>query len=184
MNSGFLKTLALAIVLTAVLIIAVNVIGDFAVRPNPGYSPGQVTEKQPAAQEPTTQKSAPVKEPEAMAEDLPTLLAKADPEQGKKTFRRCKGCHTVIEGARNLVGPNLWNVVGRAKGSTEGYKYSQTVGGLGGEWSYDDLDAFLTNPRAYAKGTKMMFKGLKKPAQRASVIAYLRTLSDNPKPLP
>ena len=82
------------------------------------------------------------------------------------------------------MGPNLWDVVGRAKASVNGYGYSSALQEKGGEWSYAHLDAFLLNPKLYAKGTKMSFSGLKKASDRAAVIAYLRSLSDSPKPLP
>ena len=186
MNSGFLKTLALSIVLTIVLVVAVNVIGDFAVRPNPGYSPDQVAGEQPAAQKQVEAQApaAAVVAATPVATDLSSLLASVDPADAKKAFRACKSCHASTEDGRKLVGPNLWNVVGRDKGSQEGYKYSAGLASLGGQWTYDDLDAFLSNPRGYVKGTKMAFKGFSKPEGRAKVIAYLRSLSANPKPLP
>ena len=180
MNPGFIKTLALSIVLTAVLIVVVNVIGDFAVRPNPGYSPNQSPMKQAEEQEPAAQKPAAM----AKTDDLSSLLASIDPATAKRAFRKCKGCHASAAEARNLVGPNLWGVVGRPKASYEGYKYSSAFRGLDGDWTYEDLNTFLTDPRGFAKGTKMMFKGIKKPAGRAAVIAHLRGLSANPKPLP
>ena len=83
-----------------------------------------------------------------------------------------------------MVGPNLWNVVGRTKASVEEYKYSGALKEMKGDWSYGNLDAFLLNPKSYVKGTKMSFSGLKKVSDRAAVIAYLRSLSDTPKPLP
>ncbi len=182
MNSGLIKTLGLSILLTLVLIIVVNVIGDFAVRPKPGYSPEKVASQQNEAKKPEAETSPPA----AVVNDLtlPALLASVDPEKSKKSFRKCKGCHSSEENARKLIGPNLWNVVGRAKASQDGYKYSKAMSELGGEWSYEDLDTFLSDPRGYAKGTKMMFKGIRTPAGRAMVIAYLRALSDSPKPLP
>ena len=87
--------------------------------------------------------------------------------------------------AARKVGPNLWDVVGRPKASQPPAQVLSGVrADLGGAWTYQDLDKFLTSPKAFAKGNKMTFKGLKKAAARAAVIAYLRSLSDQPKPLP
>ena len=107
-----------------------------------------------------------------------------DAAAGKKVFKKCKSCHTVAKGGKNTVGPNLWDVVGKAKASTAGFAYSGVLKEKGGDWTYADLDAFLLSPKGFAKGTKMSFAGLKKTGDRAAVIAYLRSLSDSPKPLP
>jgi len=116
--------------------------------------------------------------------DLATLLADADPAAGKKAFSKCKACHTVDDGGKNKVGPNLWDIVGKAKAGVDGFKYSGAFTDLGGEWTYEDLDAFLAKPKEFAPGTKMTFAGMKKAGDRAAIIAYLRSLSDSPKPLP
>ncbi|MCZ6467840.1 MAG: cytochrome c family protein [Alphaproteobacteria bacterium] len=112
------------------------------------------------------------------------LLASADAGDGRKIFRMCKACHTADKGGRHKVGPNLWDVVGRAKAGAGGYRFSGVLAGLGGTWTFADLDAFLARPKAFAPGTKMTFRGVKKAADRAAVILYLRSLSDSPKPLP
>ena len=88
------------------------------------------------------------------------------------------------KGGRNTVGPNLWEVVGRAKAGGGGFRYSSALKRLGGAWTYADLDGFLTKPKAFAPGTKMSLSGLKKASDRADLIAYLRSLSEQPKPLP
>ncbi len=116
--------------------------------------------------------------------DTLTLLAAATPLKGEKVFKKCKSCHTVNKGGRNMVGPNLWDVIGRTKASIASYGYSSALKSMQGEWSYANLDAFLLSPKSYLKGTKMSFSGLKKVEDRAAVIAYLRSLSDSPKPLP
>jgi cytochrome c len=97
-----------------------------------------------------------------------------DAAKGEKVFKKCKACHVVEEG-KNKTGPSLYGVVGRAAGSVEGYKYSKAMAGSGLVWDAETLDAYLTNPKKYLKGTKMAFAGLKKEKDRANVIAYLAT---------
>lgn len=117
-------------------------------------------------------------------DDALALLASADPAKGLKVFKKCGACHTATEGGKNKVGPALWDVVGRAKAGADGFKFSDVLKEKGGDWSYEDLDQFLANPKGYAKGTKMSFAGLKKAGDRAAVILYLRSLSASPLPLP
>jgi cytochrome c len=117
--------------------------------------------------------------------DILPLIAAADVAQGEKVFGKCKSCHTVNEGGANGVGPNLWNVVGGPHAHIDGFNYSAAMAAMHDrKWSYEELDAFLLSPKSYAPGTKMTFAGLSKPEDRAAVIAYLRTLSNNPLPLP
>ena len=117
-------------------------------------------------------------------ESLAARLAAADAKHGAKVFRKCKACHTDDKSGKNKVGPNLWGVIGRKVGSEAGFSYSDAITGLGGEWTYDRLDEYLTSPKAYAPGNKMSFAGLKKPGDRAAVLLYLREHSDSPPPLP
>lgn len=112
------------------------------------------------------------------------LLASADVAAGKKLVKKCTACHSLDKGGKNKIGPNLWNIVGAEKARVAGYKYSKALSAAGGAWSWDALDAFIANPKAALKGTKMSFAGVKKAQQRADLLAYLRSLSDSPKPLP
>ncbi|MDH5556546.1 MAG: cytochrome c family protein [Alphaproteobacteria bacterium] len=126
-------------------------------------------------------------EPEAPAdggEGVAALLAAADADAGAKVSKKCASCHSFDKGGPNKVGPNLWDIVGRPIAGGEGYKYSDALSGLGGEWSYDKLDGFLAKPKDFAAGTKMSFAGLKSAEDRANLIAFLRGFSDSPKPLP
>ncbi|MFC7472819.1 c-type cytochrome [Dankookia sp. GCM10030260] len=113
------------------------------------------------------------------------LMAAADPEKGGALFRRqCAVCHTANEGGKSGVGPNLYDVVGKPHGHLEGFNYSAVLKGKPGPWNYEELSAWLLAPAQYAPGTRMGFVGLKNPEDRANVIAYLRSLSANPLPLP
>lgn len=134
-----------------------------------------------AAEHPAAGAKPTAAEPE---EPIAKLLAAATPERGEQAAKPCATCHTFTKGGPNKIGPNLWGVVGRPKGTEGGFSYSDAIKSKGGNWTVEDLNAFLTSPRTYAPGTKMSFAGLPKGSDRANVIAYLNTLSDNPAPLP
>jgi len=132
----------------------------------------------------TPQTAAPAARQEAALEPIAPLLAAADVKAGETQSRKCVACHTFTEGGPNRVGPNLWNIVGAPKAHIDGFAYSPAIKDKGGEWTYENLNAFLANPRQYAPGTKMAFAGMPKAEDRAALIAWLRTLSAAPKPLP
>lgn len=109
--------------------------------------------------------------------DFASLVATADAEKGKKVFSKCKACHKLEEGKKG-VGPTLYEILDRDIANMEGFKYSSALTALEGDWTADALNAFIENPKGYAKGTKMSFKGLKKESDRANLIAYLATVGD------
>ena len=107
-----------------------------------------------------------------------SALAEGDAAAGEKVFRKCKACHQIGDGAKNKIGPILNGIVGNEIASVEGFKYSKAFLAKKDEglvWTEEVLDAYLTKPRKYIKGTKMSFAGLKKEGDRANVIAYLMT---------
>ncbi|MFN8694553.1 MAG: c-type cytochrome [Holosporales bacterium] len=112
------------------------------------------------------------------------LMASASVEEGMKSAKKCAACHSFDKGGPNKVGPNMWNVVGSKHGHTEGYSYSAALLAKPGIWDYEGLNQFLLAPKTYIPGTKMAFAGIKDDKERANLIAYLRSLSDNPVPLP
>ena len=122
------------------------------------------------------------------AESVLPLLASADVSAGEAVFKRCGACHTIEQGGPNKVGPNLWGVVDRPIASHEGFSYSGALKEFseGGQkhWTYQNLDQFLKSPKGLVPGTAMSFAGLNKDEDRADLIAYLRTLADQPAPLP
>jgi cytochrome c len=178
----------------------------------PGFEPAAKVEKAEAAAKPDTpaKEAAPATAPaakpaETKATEAPkdatakdaaaapaagggdevlTLLAKASADNGKAVFGKCKSCHVNEKGKASSVGPNLWGVVNRAKGSYEGFKYSEGMLAKGGNWTFADLSAFIRNPKGYVPATKMVFNGIASPADEADLIAYLATLADTPVALP
>lgn len=128
----------------------------------------------------TDTQQATIPAPSALAD----LLKTADVAAGEKAGKKCMACHSFDKGGPAKIGPNLWDIVGAKQARTQAYKYSDALKSLAGEWSYEELDRFLSAPKEYVGGTKMAFPGLKSAEERAAVIAWLRTLSDSPRPLP
>jgi len=112
------------------------------------------------------------------------LLAKADLAAGEASAKKCAACHTFEKGGPNRIGPNLFDVVGRKPGQVAGFAYSKPMASTPEDWNYEHLNKFLANPKAVVPGTKMAFAGIPKVEERAALIAWLRSKSDAPKPLP
>lgn len=107
-------------------------------------------------------------------------FAQGDATEGENVYKKCKACHMVGEGAKNRVGPPLNDIFGRVAGTQTDYKYSKAMIGKSEEcliWTEETLTEYVANPRAYIKGTKMSFAGLKKEDDQEDLIAYLLLFS-------
>src|SRR6476646_3163798 len=140
----------------------------------PGY---QIAVKDEASATGKEAKAAP-------SESIAKLLQNASVEKGAAAVKKCEACHTFQKSGPNRVGPNLYGIVGDKKGEGRGFNFSAALKGKGGTWTDEDLSKFITNPKGFIPGTAMGFAGIPKDSERADVIAYLHTLSDNPVPLP
>ena len=125
-------------------------------------------------------------EGEGAAAEVPiaTLLASADVAKGEKVFAKCSSCHSITSGGANGIGPNLYGVLGKPHASVAGFAYSDALKSKSGPWTFDEMNAWLTSPKAYADGTKMSFAGLGKAEDRANLMAWMNTQTGSPLPLP
>ncbi|MBM3488587.1 MAG: cytochrome c family protein, partial [Alphaproteobacteria bacterium] len=124
------------------------------------------------------------KEPAAPPAPIAPLLAAANLAEGEKLAKKCATCHAFEKGGKSKVGPPLWGVLNAKKGYTDGFAYSKNLKEKAGQWGFEELNAFILDPKAYVPGTKMAFAGIKKAEERADLILYLRSLADTPAALP
>lgn len=106
--------------------------------------------------------------------DIQTLMATADADKGKVLFLQCRACHSLEAGGANKVGPNLHGFMGRKAGLAPGFNYSEVVSGSDIVWTAEALDAWLARPSDFLPGNRMVFVGIRKPEDRANLIAYLQ----------
>ena len=94
--------------------------------------------------------------------DIKALLAMGTVEHGEKVFKKCSACHMIASGGKNMIGPNLWSVIGRKAGAINDYNYSKAMKAYGKEWTFEEMNSYLIKAtKAYIKGTKMAFAGLR-----------------------
>jgi cytochrome c len=176
MDSFEINKILGALLFTCLCLLSLNIAADAMFSPLKPAKPGfEVAVTEHAGSE------AAAKEPD---EPIEKLLASATVDKGANAAKKCAACHTFGKGEPNRVGPNLYGVVGRPKGTEGGFDYSAGMKGKGGNWTVEDLNTVLTNPKAFVPGTKMSFAGLPRGSERADVIAFLNSKSDSPAPLP
>ena len=112
--------------------------------------------------------------------DIMALLASANASEGEKVFKKCASCHSISKGGKNKIGPALWGVIGRQVGTVAEYKYSKSLIAYGKKWSFEEMNGCLIKPKEWIPGTKMAFAGLKNEKDRASLILYMNSQSDQP----
>ena len=180
MDSFELNKIIAAVLMTGLIVIGINKIGDsiFHVE-KPKQSAYKVEGVELVSSAGTT-----IKVKEVAQLDIKEILALGDAIHGEKVFKKCSACHIVAKGGKNLIGPALYGVVGRATAAIPDYSYSSALKAYGKNWSFEELNGFLLKPRSYIKGTKMAYAGLRKDKDRASVILYLNNQSDSPLPRP
>jgi cytochrome c len=180
MDSFELNKIIAAVLMTALIVIGINKFADFLFHIEKPKQSAYKIEGVGVAE--TADSKAEVKEVVQLS--IQEVLATGDIAHGEKVFKKCSACHIVAKGGKNLIGPALYSVVGRAKGALDNYAYSKALKAHGGDWSFEELNAFLLKPKSYIKGTKMAYAGLRKDKDRASVILYLNSQSDSPLPKP
>ncbi len=175
---GFeLNKIIAAILATVVVVFGINKVSDIIFTPDkPQQSAYKVEKIEPTLASASSAGQAAV--------GISELLAMGTVEHGEKVFKRCSACHMIAAGGKNMIGPNLWSILGKKTGVASGYKYSKALAAYGKEWSFEEMNGFLIKPSAHIKGTKMAFAGLKKEKDRASVILYMNSKSDKPLPTP
>jgi cytochrome c len=154
--------------------IAANAIFHPAAPAKPGYEIAVPEKPAPGEKGAPAQQDPPIEQ----------LLASADVARGEVSHNKCVACHTVDKGGRNLVGPNLYGVIGREKGSVPGFNYSAGFRkSMKGPWTAQEISDFVKNPKTMVPGTSMTFAGINRAGERADLILFLNSKSDNPKAL-
>ena len=179
MDSFEINKIIAAVLLVALLVIGIGKVSNILFYVEKPKTPGYAVEV-----EQTSSSSISTTEVVEKVVDIAALMALGDVASGEKIFKKCAACHSINKGGKHKIGPALYNVVGRKVGGVEDYKYSKALIAYEKEWTFEELNGFLIKPAKHIKGTKMAYAGLRKEADRASVIKYLNANSDSPLPLP
>ena len=182
MDSFEINKIIAAVLLTVLIIIGIGKFTDVLFHVEKPKESAYKIEGLEVASTSASNAEAETKVVEAL--DIKAFLAMGDLGHGEKVFKKCTACHQIANDGKNMIGPNLWSVIGRTAGSVSNYKYSKAMIAYGKEWTFEEMNSYLIKPQAYVKGTKMAFAGLRKEKDRASVILFMNSKSSNPKPLP
>jgi cytochrome c len=182
MDSFELNKIIGAILLTALIIIGIGKFADILFHIDKPEKSAYKIEGLDSLDNNTS--STEVKKAEVEKVDITQLLAMGNISHGEKVFKKCSACHVIADGGKNMIGPNLWSIIGRKAGSVSDYKYSKAMIAYGKEWTFEEMNSYLIKPQSYVRGTKMAFAGLRKEKDRASVILFMNSKSSNPKTLP
>jgi len=172
-----------SLIIAILIIIFISLAGDMLVQKQANSVEGNSTAYVIEIPEENSLGSDRVKKT-AVVESIAALLINASVEKGEKLFKKCGTCHSYKKDGANKVGPNLWNLINRSKGSVDGFSYSKALSDFGGKWTFEELSEFLYKPKLYIENTKMNFAGLKKSEDRADLILFMREQSDEPISLP
>lgn len=180
MDSFEFNKYAMAILGTVFIVMSLSFLSDSIFHSDNPEQQGYAVEVAEASTSGGDENTGPAYEP------ITAMLASADIAAGEKVGKKCATCHSFDEGGANKAGPALWGIVDRPMASVSDFGYSAALKAYaeGKAWTYEELNGFLWKPKAHVKGTSMGFPGLKKVKDRASIVAYLRSLSANPSPLP
>lgn len=175
MHSNEMNKVACAILAVLTFALGLSIFSSELFKPRRPAQPAfAVAEPEPAGGAAQQQAAAPA------AINVAEVMGQADAARGQQAFRQCQSCHAAEEAGGNRQGPNLHGVVGRQIGAVQGFNYSRALQAARTEnktWGYEDLLRFIENPRGYAPGTSMAFAGVRRSAERADIVAYLRQQS-------
>lgn len=176
MNTFELNKIAGAVLGALTLTFGLGIVSEILFTPEAPAKPGFdiVVNEGAGAATAAAPKAVPIEE----------LFATASIEKGANVAKKCGACHNFQEGAGAKVGPDLYAVVNRNVASAEGFAYSAAMKAHGGTWTFEQLDAFIRNPKQDIPGTAMGFAGIAKDTERADLLVYLNSLSHSPASLP
>jgi len=179
MDSDYVNKILMAVLATCLALVSLNIAAGAIFSPAKPAKPGYEI----AVQEHGTGEQ----KKEEATQPIAVRLAESSAERGQSTAKLCLACHSFEKRTSHdpsKQGPNLWGVVNRPRASESDFNYSAAMKAKGGEWTFEELDKFLANPKGYIPGTAMTFAGLPQDTKRADVINYLHTLADKPVDLP